>query len=214
MSMRTFLSLMISYYEYLLRLYPRSYREDFAEEMLADFSDLATEANEKGRLALLWFCFRELVDFPGSIIQIHLKYSRALKILRSRPVDTGWRSALGFGVAFGLVLPTLRLVSQNLLPWLDPIVTSLQVSYYDLFHAEQEFRLISWMPSALSSLFVGLVLGVSFAILFADRLKYSRYILAGMLGWFFYHATRDVLTIFLTLGDFLMVSSLQFSITR
>jgi hypothetical protein len=35
--MKMFLSTLIESYKYLLRLYPHSYQEEFAEEMLLDF---------------------------------------------------------------------------------------------------------------------------------------------------------------------------------
>ncbi len=54
--MNTFLSLAIRLYTYLLALYPYAYRDEFAEDMLLDFSDLAEDASQKGNWALALFC--------------------------------------------------------------------------------------------------------------------------------------------------------------
>ncbi len=43
--MNTFLSLVIRLYTHLLALYPQPYRDEFAQDMLLDFSDLAEDAS-------------------------------------------------------------------------------------------------------------------------------------------------------------------------
>src|SRR5215510_3246689 len=141
--------------------------------MLSDFSDLAKDAESKGRFPFFLFCLRELVDFLGNLLWVHWREDHIFKIVRSQPMNTGLRSALGFGVAFALTLPITIFMYQLLAP-IDKLVMHLQVFYYDQFHVEQGFELISWIPSALSSLFTGLVLGALVAVLFADRSRYPR----------------------------------------
>lgn len=199
---------LIALYSRLLHLYPPKYRVEFEEQMLLDFSDMAADAGRKGIFSLILFCLQELIDFPVNLLRIHFEEGRIFKILRSQPVNNGLRSALGFGIAFGLTLPITMFAYQLLAP-IEKLVTDLQVFCYDLFHAEQGFDLISWMPSALSSLFTGLVLGLLIAILFADRSRYPRFIIAGLVGWFFYRAMHDLLTIHFDFWVFLE----QFSVS-
>lgn len=183
-------------YSFLLRLYPKAYRKEFAEEMLLDFSDMAIDAGRKGKFSLALFCIRELVDFPANLLRIHLEDGQMFKMLRFPPVNFGLRGALAYGIVFVLSLPINLFMYQKLFFWLDSFVTRLQVFYYDRFHVEQRFDWISWIPTALSSLLTGLILGVLLALLFADRSKYARYMLVSTLGWFLYHMVSNILAFF------------------
>lgn len=201
--MKTFLSFLNKLYAYLLRWYPHSYREEFTEEMLLDFSALAADAGRKGILSLSLFCLRELIDFPLNLLRVYFEEGRIFKILRSQPINNGLRSGIGFGMAFALALPVSMLISDLIISPIDSIVTRLSIFYYDRFRVEPGFELIYWIPSAISSLLTGLVLGSTFALLFAERSKYPRYILAGMLGWFLQREVSDIFAIFFNTWIFL-----------
>lgn len=201
--MNTVILSIIRLYKYALRLYPSSFRKEFEGQMLLDFSDMAADAGRKGIFSLILFCLRELIDFPMHLLRVHFEEGPLFIILRSQPVNTGLRSGLGFGITFALSLPLTMLVSETVLYPIDSIVTSLSIFYYDHFHVEPGFELILWIPSAFSSLLTGLALGSSFAVLFADRSKYSRYILAGMLGWFLHDAMSDLFIVFFNTQIFL-----------
>ncbi len=97
--MKTFLSLIIRFYTCLLALYPRSYRQEFGEEMLMDFSELAKDARQKGKQALALFCLRELVDFPANLLKAHLGKGMSPSF---RPGAA--RNILQVALAFGLAL--------------------------------------------------------------------------------------------------------------
>lgn len=58
-------------YRLLLRLYPRQFREEFGEEMTAVFTDAIAEAAQSTGLNLLLFCWRELRDYPFSLLRQH-----------------------------------------------------------------------------------------------------------------------------------------------
>jgi MFS family permease len=118
-------------------------------------------------------------------------------------VNHALRGALGYGVVFGLTNLISQFVVLELFLADNSIIGNLQVLYFDLFHTEHGFELISWIPNAIASLLAGLVLGILFAALFADRSNYRRYILSGMLGWFLHNAIRDVLWQSANLGFFL-----------
>ncbi|MGE5265014.1 MAG: hypothetical protein ACM3S0_16660 [Acidobacteriota bacterium] len=60
-------------YASLLYLYPRVFRDEFAEEMLKTFADMATEASQGGELRLLAFCWREFRDLPIAVVREHLR---------------------------------------------------------------------------------------------------------------------------------------------
>jgi hypothetical protein len=58
-------------YALLVRLYPRSFRAEFEEEMRTVFGDAATEAASRGRTSLLGLCLRELCDWPKALLSEH-----------------------------------------------------------------------------------------------------------------------------------------------
>jgi len=46
---------MLTAYQHLLRLYPKTYRKQFGDEMFAVFEDVRSEINHKGALARIAF---------------------------------------------------------------------------------------------------------------------------------------------------------------
>ena len=167
----------------LLRLYPLSFRDEFAEEMLIDFSDMAKEASGKGRYSLIIICLRELVDFPINLLRIHLKNGQVSKMFSSQPVKHGLRGALGFGIAFagltvaawgfrGWLFSTFERVSQRLPLW-------YYKAFLDYDGSLLFFNVLEFISAALASL----VLGALLALLLGKRSQFSNYFLAGTLGW-------------------------------
>lgn len=201
--MKTLLSVAIRSYGYLLRLYPRRFREEFGDEMLSDFSDMANDAGRNGLFSLILFCLREFIDFPINLLRVHFEEGLIFRILRSQPMNIGLRSALGFGMAFALTLPISILASETVFYPIDSIVTRLSIYYYDRFRVEPGFELMYWIPSAISSLFTGLILGSAIAFLFAERSKYKQYIFAGLLGWFLQDTVGDIFIMFFQTWIFL-----------
>ncbi len=188
------LLLLIKSFAFLLRLYPRSYRDEFAEEMLLDFSELATDAGKKGIWALALLCLHELVDFPISLLRICWR-EHMVKILRSHPVNYGFRGALGFGVMFPLktVLIGNFILEALQSPVDDSPILYLEGLYFDLFQTLHGTEIIRWLPGVLHSLVTGLFLGVMFALLFADRSKYLRYILVTTVCWYLHDNVYSIL---------------------
>ncbi len=195
--------IMIRMYGLLLRLYPNSFRSEFAEQMLLDFSDMAADAGKKGCFSFALFCLHELIDFPVNLLRVHFEEGRMFRLLRSQPVNYSLRGAFGFGLAFGLAILVDSFLSLKL--WIedDSMIGLLQVYVYGLFHTEHGLELISWIPYALGSLVTGLFLGIVVAFLFADRSKYARYILVTMLCWFLHDAVESILMNSVGLGFFL-----------
>ena len=197
------LGITIKVYSLLLKLYPGSFRREFEEQMLLDFADLAMDARKKGIRPLLAFCMRELISFPISLLQIYLKQGSMIRILRSQAVNQALRGALGYGVAFGSAVLIAEFVMLKLFTEDNSVIGNLQILFFDWFHTEHGLELIGWLANAVGSLLSGLVLGILFAILFADRSRYGRYILAGMLGWFLHDAITTILWYSANLSFFL-----------
>ena len=86
--------------------------------------------------------------------------------------------AMGYGMVSFLALPIVDVVSWKLNDPGTGVISYLQVSYFDLFHTEHGLELIALIPSVISSLLYGLMLGVVFAVLLAECSEYPRFILA------------------------------------
>lgn len=74
------------FYTLLIRLYPRRFRETFAEEMIAVFQMALSEAAAQGWGSVAIVFMRELLDLPASIIREHL-HERRLSIQEEAPMD-------------------------------------------------------------------------------------------------------------------------------
>lgn len=71
---------LIRAYAVLLRLYPMSFRAQFADEMQAVFDATVNEAARRGTLAAAPVCWRELRQAPGAIMREHWhERSRAME---------------------------------------------------------------------------------------------------------------------------------------
>jgi hypothetical protein len=191
--MTDMIGIVINVYRLLLLLYPRSFRIEFEEQMLLDFADMAADAKEKGRRSFALFCLRELIDFPVNLLRVYYQEGQMFKMLRSQPVHYGFRGAVAFGVTFFLGFIINEFIWWKLDSSGDSMIGYLQVYYYDLFHTEHGMELIAWIPSVIASLLTGLAFGTVFALLFAKRSEYSRYITVGVLGWFLHFAVDDIL---------------------
>lgn len=100
--MKSMPEIMIGIYRFLLRLYPISFRNEFEEQMLLDFLDMATDASNRGKWALLFFCLRELIDFPVNLLKMYLEKESMIPIFRPQAAGNILRIALAFGLALAL----------------------------------------------------------------------------------------------------------------
>lgn len=62
-------SLLTCLYAKLVLLYPRSFREEFGEEMRSAFREALEEAGAEGVLPLALVCLREIAQLPASLIR-------------------------------------------------------------------------------------------------------------------------------------------------
>jgi len=81
--MKLFVRLLISFYAFLLRLYPRQFREEFQDEMQSVFDDSLTEGGQKNPRAIAQVCLQELADLPVSLSQAYLQ---SWQVLKPQPV--------------------------------------------------------------------------------------------------------------------------------
>ncbi|TEU16689.1 MAG: hypothetical protein E3J25_02695 [Anaerolineales bacterium] len=58
-------------YILLVRLYPRSFRAEFEDEMQAVFEEMVEQETKKGIFALASVCLRELLDAPLTLLRVH-----------------------------------------------------------------------------------------------------------------------------------------------
>jgi hypothetical protein len=159
-------------YGFLLRLYPDAFRNEFQGQMLLDFTDMATDASNRGTSSLVLFCLRELIDFPINLLQVHLKESRMIRVSRSQPVNVGMRSGLLFGVTFGLYI-----LMYELAVWIEPRLENY-------IPVQLPNAIVSSVLDGIGFALTGLVFGALFAVLLADRSKWFHYLLVGTLCWF------------------------------
>ena len=65
------LGLVTRLYAVLLQLYPRSFHDEFGDEMRSVFTQMFTNAMELGGMAWLGVCWREIHDLPGTLWQVY-----------------------------------------------------------------------------------------------------------------------------------------------
>lgn len=64
---------MTSIYRYLLKLYPRLHRQEFAEEMLGVFVEAEREVKDKSMYECAFFYWREVLSLAGAALREHLR---------------------------------------------------------------------------------------------------------------------------------------------
>lgn len=170
-------------YGFLLRLYPRSFRSEFEEQMLLDFADMATDARTKGRFSFLIFSLHELIDFPFNLIRVHFQEGHMFQVFRSQPVNFGLRGALGFGVGFAVITLSSLWISRWLFPVFEPALTTYSVWYHQTFHNERWIGLLDNTMQLLSYVATGILFGLVFSLLAGTSRRRGKYFVAGSLVW-------------------------------
>jgi len=116
---------MLSFYRFLLRLYPTAFREEYAKEMEQQFRDEV--AGAQGGLALVWLWMRLLFDIAASVpaqlaIEVRSDCQHSLRLWAQRPWHTGF-AVVALGVAIGANTGVFSVVNALLLrslPFRDP----------------------------------------------------------------------------------------------
>jgi hypothetical protein len=100
---------MIAAYRFLLRLYPPLHREQFADEMLAIFTEAEADAQCEGIPERLRFYLREALGVAGGIVRERLRYivpcrQEGLKIGGPMILESGCRFPRSATAVMALVL--------------------------------------------------------------------------------------------------------------
>lgn len=83
----------VGFYACLLRLYPRRFRAEFADEMVEVFSLAVTENRAKSRMAFLGFMLWEMSHFPTSVLREQLHDYRGRHVLEdTHMLSHNWRT--------------------------------------------------------------------------------------------------------------------------
>lgn len=106
--MKKHLELLEKLFAFALRAYPRAYREEFAEEMLAVFSETIHVAAPKGFFALLKTLIREVIDLPANVIRQYFMESQMGRSFYSNMLSLVVRLFIGYGVGFFIANLLLR----------------------------------------------------------------------------------------------------------
>jgi hypothetical protein len=96
------MNLLAHVYAALLHLYPRTFRDEFADEMQSVFGDSIAEAAQHGVAALIALCLQELRDLPGAILR-ELWQARGKSIMENKP-RVSWLELLCAAIPFLLYL--------------------------------------------------------------------------------------------------------------
>jgi hypothetical protein len=92
--MNSFIPLLLRIYSRLLLLYPRSFQNEFAEEMQVVFSESVEEAIHEGTLSFAFVCLKELGGLPFNILREfwhELKGRETVMVTNESTTDTPTR---------------------------------------------------------------------------------------------------------------------------
>jgi hypothetical protein len=102
-------------YQFLLKLFPRQFQEEFAPEMQDAFHDLVLEARRKGSGSLAQVYFFELIDLPFCLLTEHLAHLRREWSMKGIPHGVRSLRSAEMG-ALGLLLGSfIYLLAQRFL---------------------------------------------------------------------------------------------------
>ncbi len=171
---------MIKSYAVLLSLFPPVYRQEFAEDMLLDFSDLAIDASKKGNGALMLFCLRELVDFPINLLRIHSKEDGMTTVFRAGPARGALQGAVVLGLALAAMMSVVEwiLITMQGQGWLFLLRIANSHGWHLSYNLTAEI-ILYFSAFVTGALLAGLLLALCFRE--TRRIKY--YLLIAILGW-------------------------------
>ena len=177
--MKKILPAFTRFYGWLLRLYPRAFREEFGEEMLLDFADMLESAND-GFFSLFHTITRELRDFPFSLLSAHLKEVHVSTMFCSNLARSTLRGAFAFGLAFATLWTTFGLIFDVMEDqgWSFLLRIANSRGWHLTYDTTAQAVLY------FSCLILGALLaGVLLALCFHEPRRIRRYVLASLLGW-------------------------------
>ena len=172
--------ILIRIYRFLLQLYPAKFRSEFEEQMLLDFSDMAADVRQKGRLPLVLFCLHELIDFPINLIRAHSREGHMTPVFHSGPVRGAFQGAVALGLACAATMSIVHwiLITMEGQGWLFLLRIANSHGWHLNYNAL--VQIISYFSASLVG---ALLAGILLALCFRETSHLKRYFLLGMLGW-------------------------------
>ncbi len=134
----------IRLYTYLLKLYPVSFREAFADEMQEVFALTLRTAIGVSRMAALWVVVCELWQFPLSLWRVRRDASSRMSAVDRRVQQARWFVRIIAALLGTFLLSTLRMIlspSYNFYPQAIPFVLFLFVTSVSMLLAIRWERL-------------------------------------------------------------------------
>lgn len=137
---------LVRFYGWLIRLYPRPFRELFAEELCSVFAQSLREAEQQGRWGMLNRFLREILDFLPNLLREYITdrrfYQMTERFLTHRQ-HSRWRQAgaLGFAIGFGAMELISRIISlpdtKISFPWFPGSLVQISIlnqpnGHYDI----------------------------------------------------------------------------------
>lgn len=117
-------SLLIRLYGWLLRCYPHTFHDEFADEMGTVFAEALAEAKKYGGCAVSALVLHEVCDLPKSILSAYLRERGELTMHSSTEIEKhmGWLQILVGILPFVLLGPlpaTIPYASQDYRAWFN-----------------------------------------------------------------------------------------------
>jgi hypothetical protein len=131
--MSPLLSLLSWLYPRLLRLYPPAYRSEYGEELLEVYAQIIQESTDGGQV--ISRALRELRDFPGVLLRVHLRRSTPTmpnSLFPPTSDQTPWPTALLSLVPLFFIGPVSLILIYRPWPatpdyaWVVPLLNALQ----------------------------------------------------------------------------------------
>lgn len=129
----------------LLRLFPKTYREEYGDELQSVFNLSFDEAIRAGRLEVVLVVLRELISLPVAVIHEHLRERRKAKMTRE--------FTSRFDFAPGSRKEVLAAVAPFLFCGMVPILVSLLITETDILDQALGICMLVSMISALLVVF-------------------------------------------------------------
>lgn len=119
--MKAFLQLLRGWFQALICLYPKAYREEYGDELQTVFNLSIEEAARRGKIETVKAFFREIITLPAAILHEHVRERRKAKMIKNLDsrldFPPGSRSELLAAFAPFFVIPILLFSIPLLVPY-------------------------------------------------------------------------------------------------
>jgi hypothetical protein len=171
------LNLASGVYRQALKLYPRAFRAQFADEMEAVFSEALRDAAGEGAAAILGMCLRELADLPVNLLLAHQPRKKTMKLFNYDEAQ---------GIRVTRWIARLSSLALNIMFWVIIFTTHQQALFEATIAVMTIALLIAWrwektggLITLAAALLCALIVGVNAAVT-VDHISTLKAILWGV----------------------------------